>query len=207
MLRRLLMTDRSTVVLASGNRGKLKEISRILEEFGMAVVSQGELGVEPVEETGVSFIENALLKARHAAAVTGLPAIGDDSGLAVDALDGAPGIYTARYAGEGCNSDDNIDKLLLELQGIPEAKRGAQFHCAVVYVSSATDPEPLIAEGIWRGQILKARRGDAGFGYDPVFFDEAAGKSAAELEAADKDRLSHRGKALRRLRELLREAG
>lgn len=201
------MTDRSTVVLASGNRGKLKEISRILEEFGMAVVSQGELGVEPVEETGVSFIENALLKARHAAAVTGLPAIGDDSGLAVDALDGAPGIYTARYAGEGCNSDDNIDKLLLELQGIPEAKRGAQFHCAVVYVSSATDPEPLIAEGIWRGQILKARRGDAGFGYDPVFFDEAAGKSAAELEAADKDRLSHRGKALRRLRELLREAG
>lgn len=201
------MTDRSTVVLASGNRGKLKEISRILEEFGMAVVSQGELGIEPVEETGVSFIENALLKARHAAAVTGLPAIGDDSGLAVDALDGAPGIYTARYAGEGCNSDDNIDKLLLELQGIPEAKRGAQFHCAVVYVSSATDPEPLIAEGIWRGQILKARRGDAGFGYDPVFFDEAAGKSAAELEAADKDRLSHRGKALRRLRELLREAG
>lgn len=207
MLRRLLMTDRSTVVLASGNRGKLKEISRILEEFGMAVVSQGELGVEPVEETGVSFIENALLKARHAAAVTGLPAIGDDSGLAVDALDGAPGIYTARYAGEGCNSDDNIDKLLLELQGIPEAKRGAQFHCAVVYVSSATDPEPLIAEGIWRGQILKARRGDAGFGYDPVFFDETAGKSAAELDAADKDRLSHRGKALRRLRELLREAG
>jgi len=201
------MTDRSTVVLASGNRGKLKEISRILEEFGMAVVSQGELGVEPVEETGVSFIENALLKARHAAAVTGLPAIGDDSGLAVDALDGAPGIYTARYAGEGCNSDDNIDKLLLELQGIPEAKRGAQFHCAVVYVSSATDPEPLIAEGIWRGQILKARRGDAGFGYDPVFFDETAGKSAAELDAADKDRLSHRGKALRRLRELLREAG
>lgn len=201
------MTDRGRAVLASGNRGKLAEISRILEEFGIAVVTQGELGVESVEETGVSFIENALLKARHAAAITGLPAIGDDSGLAVDALDGAPGIYSARYAGEGCTSEDNIDKLLLELQGVPAAKRGAQFHCAVVYVASATDPEPLVAEGIWRGRILKARRGDGGFGYDPVFFDETCGKSAAELDAADKDRLSHRGKALRRLRELLRGAG
>lgn len=173
----------------------------------MSVVAQGELGVESVEETGVSFIENALLKARHAAAITGLPAIGDDSGLAVDALEGAPGIYSARYAGEGCSSEDNIDKLLLELQGVPDALRAARFHCAVVYVSSATDAEPLIAEGIWQGRILEARRGDGGFGYDPVFFDDTVGKSAAELDAADKDRLSHRGKALRRLRELLRGAG
>lgn len=199
------MASGKTVVLASGNRGKLREISRILEEFGMAVVTQGELGVESVEETGVSFVENALLKARHAAAVTGLPAIGDDSGLAVDALDGAPGIYSARYAGEDCNSEDNIDKLLQALEGVPENGRGAQFHCAVVYVSSATDPEPLIAEGIWRGRILEARRGSGGFGYDPVFFDAASNRSAAELDAADKDCLSHRGQALRRLRELLRE--
>ena len=198
------MDDGKTVVLASGNRGKLKEISRILEERGLTVMAQGELGVQSVEETGLSFIENALLKARHAAAVTGCPAIGDDSGLAVDALDGAPGIFSARYAGEGCNSEDNIDKLLQELQGVPAARRGAQFHCAVVFVSSATDPAPLIAEGIWRGRILEARQGKGGFGYDPVFFDEAAGKSAAELSAADKDRLSHRGKALRRLRDLLR---
>ena len=201
------MSERRKAVLASGNRGKLKEIARILGEFGIDVVTQGELGVESVEETGVSFIENALLKARHAAAVTGLPAIGDDSGLAVDALDGAPGIYSARYAGEDGNSEDNIDKLLLELQGVPTEHRGAQFHCAVVFVSSATDPAPLIAEGIWRGRILDERRGTGGFGYDPVFFDETCGKSAAELDAADKDRLSHRGKALRRLRELLSGAG
>lgn len=198
------MANRKTVVLASGNRGKLVEISRILEEFGMTVVTQGELGVESVEETGVSFVENALLKARHAAAVTGLPAIGDDSGLAVDALDGAPGIYSARYAGEGCNSDDNIDKLLLELQGVPKDARHARFHCAVVYVSTATDPEPLIAEGVWQGRILEARRGAGGFGYDPIFLDTSCQRSAAELDAAEKDRRSHRGQALRRLSELLR---
>ena len=191
------------VVLASGNRGKLAEIDRILGEFGLSGVAQGELGVESIEETGKTFLDNALLKARHAAAITGLPAIADDSGLAVDALDGQPGVRSSRYAGEQCDDQQNIDKLLGALNDVPDAQRAAAFHCVVVYIDSPTDPAPLVVDGVWRGQILRARRGAGGFGYDPVFFDEQSGCSAAEMAPADKDRVSHRGQAMRALSELL----
>lgn len=191
------------VVLASSNRGKLAEINRIFGVFGLTGVAQSELGVESIEETGSNFIDNALLKARHAAAITGLPAIADDSGLAVDALGGEPGVRSARYAGEPSDDQKNIDKLLVALQDVPDAERGAQFHCAVVFVASATDPDPLIVDGVWRGRILRERRGQGGFGYDPVFLDEQSGRSAAELAPADKDRVSHRGQAMRALSNLL----
>ncbi|MGQ4661487.1 RdgB/HAM1 family non-canonical purine NTP pyrophosphatase [Lysobacter sp. F6437] len=191
------------IVVASGNAGKLAEFNRLLGDAGIEFVAQGELGVEDIEETGLTFVENALLKARHAARVTGLPALADDSGLCIDALDGAPGLYSARYAGEPSDAARNIDKLLAALDGMPEAQRGAHFHCTLVLLRHADDPRPLIAQGEWHGQVLPARRGAGGFGYDPLFLDPDTGLTAAELDPATKNRISHRGRALAILREKL----
>jgi XTP/dITP diphosphohydrolase len=198
------MTLPERIVLASGNPGKVREIRRILGEFGVEIVPQTELGVGDADETGSSFVENALIKARHAADLTGLPAIADDSGLVVDALDGRPGVYSARYAGVQASDDDNIEKLLHELRGVPDDKRTAAFHCCAVYVS-ADDSTSLVAEGRWQGRILGERRGSGGFGYDPVFFDPECGRSAAELGPDLKNARSHRGKALAALAEMLRQ--
>ena len=198
------MTLPERIVLASGNPGKVREIRRILGEFGVDIVPQTELGVGDADETGSSFVENALIKARHAADLTGLPAIADDSGLVVDALDGRPGVYSARYAGARASDDDNIEKLLRELHGVPDDKRTAAFHCCAVYVS-ADDSTSLVAEGRWQGRILGERRGSGGFGYDPVFFDPECGRSAAELGPELKNARSHRGKALAALAEMLRQ--
>jgi len=192
------------LVLASGNRGKLDEMHAILAELDIALVAQSELGIDDVEETGTTFVENALLKARHAARVSGLPALGDDSGLCVDALGGAPGLYSARYAGTHGDAAANIARLLADVHDVPDERRSAYFHCTIVVLRSADDPAPLIAEGRWHGRILQAPRGANGFGYDPVFFDDTLGAGAAELEAATKNRVSHRALALARLREALR---
>jgi XTP/dITP diphosphohydrolase len=197
------MTLPEKVVLATGNPGKVREIQRILGELGMEVVPQTELGVTEADETGASFLENALIKARHASLMTSLPAIADDSGLVVDALDGRPGVHSARYSGADATDDSNIDKLLHELRGVPEDKRTAAFHCCAVFVS-ADDSTSLVAEGRWPGRILEQRRGTGGFGYDPVFFDPECGRTAAELGPELKNARSHRGKALTALAEMLR---
>jgi XTP/dITP diphosphohydrolase len=194
-----------TIVMASGNAGKLREIRRILADFGITVVPQSEFDIGDVEETGRTFVDNALLKARHAAAATGLPAIGDDSGLAVDALGGRPGVHSARYAGAGASDEDNIDKLLVELADVPDGERGAAFHCSACLVMPESG-QPLIAEGVWRGSILRERTGRGGFGYDPVFLVPELGRSSAELPPQEKDRRSHRGQAFRELARLMREA-
>ena len=191
--------------MASGNAGKLREIARLLEGLGVEVIAQSELGVDDADETGVTFAENSLIKAQHAAAVTGLPAIADDSGLAVDALDGAPGVYSARYSGPHATDDKNINKLLDVLQDTAPASRGAAFHCVATFVMPG-HCAPLVANGEWRGSILAARQGDGGFGYDPVFLDPETAKSAAELTAEQKNARSHRGKALRQLVELIDKA-
>lgn len=193
----------SRIVLASSNRGKLAEMQQILAGLGLEPVAQSELGITDVDETGSTFIENALLKARHATRVSGLPAIGDDSGLCVTALGGAPGLRSARYAGRHGDSAANIAALLDALRYDPEARRDAYFHCSIVLLRDADDPAPLIAEGRWHGRILDTPRGSQGFGYDPVFLDPVANASAAELDAVTKNRLSHRGQALARLRELM----
>lgn len=192
------------LVLASGNRGKLKELAHMLESRHIEVVSQADFDVVPVEETGLTFVENALLKAREAARVSGLPALGDDSGLVVDALDGRPGIYSARFAGESASDADNNDKLLRELADLPMERRTAHFHCCLVLVRHESDPVPIIAEGSWHGHILEAPRGDSGFGYDPLFHDRELGATAAELPMEEKARVSHRGKALAALIDRLR---
>ena len=191
------------LVVASGNRGKLAEFTDLLGDSGIEGIAQGELGVEDIEETGLTFVENALLKARHAARLTGLPALADDSGLCVDALGGAPGLYSARYAGSHGDAQANIDKLLDALHGVPDDLRSAHFHATIVLLRHAEDPEPLIAQGSWHGRILRARRGAGGFGYDPVFLDPERGRSAAELDPALKNRISHRGLALAALRDRL----
>lgn len=190
------------LVLASGNAGKLAEMRELLGD-GFTWVTQGELGIDDVDETGLTFVENAILKARHASRRSGLPALGDDSGLCVDALGGAPGLYSARYAGTHGDSAANIAKLLDALHDVEAARRSAHFHCAIALLRSADDPAPLIAEGRWPGRVLSAPRGHGGFGYDPVFLDPQLGLSAAELDAATKNRISHRGQALARLRALL----
>ena len=189
------------VVVATGNAGKLKEMQELLGD-DWHLVAQAELGIEPAEETGTTFRENALLKARHAAALSGLPAIADDSGLEVDALGGEPGVYSARYA--GVNGDDaaNNAKLLAALEGIPAARRTARFRCCMVFVESA-NAEPLIADASWEGRIATEPRGTGGFGYDPLFIDPASGRHSAELSAAEKNARSHRGQAARALRDLL----
>ena len=191
------------LILASGNAGKLAELRDLLGDAGIDLHAQSEFGVEDAEETGRTFVENAILKARHAARATGLPALGDDSGLCVDALDGAPGLYSARYSGGHGNSDANIDKLLSKLHGVADEARTGRFVCVLALVRHAEDPMPLVAEGIWEGRILHARTGSNGFGYDPVFFSPAHGCGAAELPAETKNRDSHRGIALAKLQERL----
>lgn len=192
------------VVLATGNPGKVREMADLLADFGLDIVAQTELGVVSAEETGLTFIENAILKARHAAGITGLPAIADDSGLAVDALGGAPGIYSARYAGEEASDDENLQKLLEVMQDVADGQRQAQFHCVLVYLRHAADPTPLVCHGSWGGEIARAPAGKGGFGYDPVFFVPSLGKTAAELSKAEKQAVSHRGKALALLLEAMR---
>jgi XTP/dITP diphosphohydrolase len=187
------------VVLASGNKGKLREINQLLEGLHIEAVPQTQLGVTDVAETGLSFVENALIKARHASQLTGLPAIADDSGLEVDALHGAPGIYSARFAGENAADADNVRLLLEKLGDLPKEQRGARFQCLMVFLRHAKDPTPLICQGTWEGHILTESVGDNGFGYDPVFFVPGEGCSAAQLAADVKNRLSHRGQALRAL--------
>ena len=175
----------------------------MLEPAGLRVVSQDAFGIEPVEETALTFVENALIKARAACAATGLPALADDSGVVVDALEGAPGVHSARYAGGGASDADNVAKLLEALEGVAPPERGAAFVCAIVYLRHARDPCPIVCEGIWEGRILDAPRGAGGFGYDPVFFIETLGRSAAELSRAEKNAVSHRGQALAQLLDRL----
>jgi XTP/dITP diphosphohydrolase len=184
------------LVLASGNAGKVVELEQLLAGSGVQLVPQTALGVSDAEETGLTFVENALIKARHAARVTGLPALADDSGICVDALGGAPGLYAARYAGKHGDSAANNAKLLHELAGVPTEKRSAYFIAVLVVLRHADDPAPLIAEGRWHGRILEAPRGTGGFGYDPLFLPAGHDLGAAELEPALKNRLSHRGQAL-----------
>ena len=191
------------VVLASFNPGKLAELSALLEPAGLRVVSQDAFGIEPVEETALTFVENALIKARAACAATGLPSLADDSGVVVNALEGAPGVHSARYAGGGASDADNVAKLLEALEGVAPPERGAAFVCAIVYLRHARDPCPIVCEGIWEGRILDAPRGAGGFGYDPVFFIETLGRSAAELSRAEKNAVSHRGQALAQLLDRL----
>jgi XTP/dITP diphosphohydrolase len=192
------------VVLATGNAGKVRELADLLGDFGLDVVAQTELGVESAEETGLTFIENAILKARHASQVTGLPAIADDSGLAVDVLGGAPGIYSARYAGVDASDQQNLEKLLATLKDVPDDQRKARFHCVLVYMRHAEDPTPLVCHGSWEGQITRESVGEGGFGYDPIFFVPSEGKTAAELTRDEKRAISHRGRALKLLLEAMK---
>lgn len=195
------MTEK--LVIASNNKGKIAELAELLAPLGMAPIAQGELGVGEAEEPAVTFVENAILKARHAARETGLPALADDSGLAVDALGGQPGVRSARFAGESATDQDNVDALLEAMTDIPDDQRGAQFHCVLVFLRHADDPTPVICHGRWPGSILRTPRGDGGFGYDPVFLAPEQGCSAAELSRAEKSRISHRGRALKLLAEQL----
>jgi XTP/dITP diphosphohydrolase len=194
------------IVLASSNPGKVREINRLLAGLGLQVHTQSEYGIVDAEETGLTFAENAIIKARNASRHTGLPAIADDSGIEVDALNGAPGIYSARYAGPGASDQANLEKLLDALQDVPEARRSARFQCLMVYLRHAEDPTPIICQGTWEGSILTEPRGENGFGYDPVFYVPTHGCSSAELAADVKNSLSHRGQALRLLVAALQQA-
>jgi len=194
------------LILASSNRGKLAEMRELLSGLEVELIPQADLGIGDADEIASTFVENALLKARHAARASGLAALGDDSGICVDELGGAPGLYSARYAGAHGDAQANIAKLLHELRDVPDARRAAHFYCVIVLLRSADDPMPLIAEGRWDGSILEAPRGNGGFGYDPVFYDPALRIGAAELDASIKNRVSHRGQALARMRELLSSA-
>lgn len=193
------------IVLASGNAKKVAELQSLLDGFGLRVVPQSEFQVVDAEETGTTFVENAIIKARHAARITGLPAIADDSGLTVDALDGRPGVYSARFAGPEASDLQNVAHLLAELEGLPAGLRRATFWCVLVYLRHADDPTPLICTGRWPGAITEAPRGEGGFGYDPVFLVPELDKTAAQLSPAEKNRLSHRGRALQQLQALLQE--
>ena len=192
------------VVLASNNQGKISEFNQLLQPFAIELVAQSALGVSEIEETGSTFVENALLKARHAAKVTGLPAIADDSGLLVDHLNGAPGIYSARYAGKNASATDNIEKLLQTLKEVPDENRHAAFYCVLIFLNSADDPAPVISDGRWPGIILREAKGTSGFGYDPIFYLPELRHTAAELAPEVKNRLSHRGMALTALVNALR---
>ncbi len=193
------------VVLATGNPGKLREIRALLEPLGVRVEAQSEHAVPEAEETGLTFVENAILKARNAARHTGLPAIADDSGLEVDALHGAPGIYSARYAGPDADDAGNNARLLEALEGVPAERRAARFRAVLVFLEHAEDPAPVIAEGVWPGRIVEQPTGANGFGYDPLFFVPSEGCTSAELPAEVKNRLSHRGQALDKLVAILRD--
>lgn len=189
------------VVLATGNPGKVREFADILGTDNLIIRPQSDFGVPDVEETGLSFVENAIIKARNAAAHTGQPAIADDSGLEVDALNGAPGIYSARYAGPRSSSEENNRKLLHALEGLPDSERTARFICLIVYMRHADDPAPIIAQGSWEGRILSEPIGDNGFGYDPVFYVPSHHCSSAQLDPAEKNRISHRGTAINIFRQ------
>jgi len=191
------------IVLASGNSGKLREFQSILDTYDVELVPQSEFEVEAADEVGLSFVENALIKARHACAETGLPAIADDSGLEVDALNGAPGIYSSRYAGAGASDADNVHKLLAELEGVEDEMRLARFQCLLVYMRHQLDPTPIICQGTWEGLITHRAKGGQGFGYDPVFFVREQSCTAAELPREVKNTLSHRSRAMRLLLEKL----
>lgn len=198
------MTSKKTItkiVLASGNAGKVREINHLFKDYGIEVVPQSEFNVPDVAETGTTFVENAIIKARFAAKVTGLPAISDDSGIEVDALDARPGVYSARYAGEACNDTDNNNKMLDELKGVAEADRSARYHCLIVFMRNHNDPVPLITQGSWEGRILEAPQGDGGFGYDPIFFVPTHNCSGGELSLEVKNTLSHRSIALKAMLE------
>lgn len=184
------------MVLATSNPGKLREFIRLLAPLGCEVLAQSEFDVEPVEESGETFIENAMLKARAACAASGLPAIADDSGVTVDALGGAPGVRSARFAGDGASDGENLRALLALMEGIEEGQRGASFVCVVVYMRDPRDPTPIIGQGLWRGRILDSPRGSGGFGYDPVFYVPEHGASVAELPPETKNASSHRARAL-----------
>jgi len=191
------------VVLASGNPGKLRELAAVLEPLSLTLVPQGELGIPAAAETGGSFLDNALIKARHAARHAQLPALADDSGLEVDALGGRPGVWSARFAGEGASDDANLRRLLQELKDLPPQRRGARYRCVLVLVRRADDPRPLIAEASWEGRIDTTARGTQGFGYDPVFVPAGETRRAAELTPQEKNAVSHRGKALATLVAML----
>ena len=192
-----------TLVLASGNSGKLRELEALLDGFGLDLQPQTRFDVDPVEETGLTFIENAILKARHACRISGFPALADDSGIAVDALDGAPGIRSARFAGERATDADNNNLLLERLEGLSTEQRSARYHCVLVLMRHGDDPAPLVCEGSWAGSIGTAPRGDGGFGYDPLFLVGGDERTAAELPAEEKNRISHRGQAMALLRARL----
>ncbi|MCI2283319.1 RdgB/HAM1 family non-canonical purine NTP pyrophosphatase [Colwellia sp. MSW7] len=193
----------SKIVLATGNQGKVKELASLLAEHQIEIVPQSNFNVPDVAETGTTFVENAIIKARHAAKLTGLPAIADDSGLEVDALQGAPGVYSARYAfdivGEQVTDEDNTNKLLKALENTPDDQRKARFHCVLVYMKHENDPTPIICHGVWEGSISREKRGEQGFGYDPVFWQKDLQLSSAQLPRNIKNRLSHRGQALAQL--------
>ncbi len=192
-------------VLATGNKGKVKEMSELLNSFAIEVLPQSHFDVSDVAETGTTFVENAIIKARHAAKVTGLPAIADDSGLEVDFLSGQPGIYSARFAGENASDRDNIDLLLSKLEGVGSEQRRARFQCVLVYMRHALDPTPIICQGTWEGTISETIQGENGFGYDPIFWVESEQCSSAQLSKERKNELSHRGQALAMLVEKLKE--
>lgn len=194
------------IILASGNAGKLREFQQLLAGCGFDVVPQSAFAIANADETGLTFVENAILKARHACAHTGLPAIADDSGLEVDALQGRPGIYSARYAGDEAADADNNAKLLQELGELEEARRTARYHCVLAFMRHAEDPTPILCHGTWEGSILAAPRGEGGFGYDPLFYVPTHQCTAAELDKAEKNRISHRGKAMAELLARLQSA-
>jgi len=185
------------VVLATGNPGKLRQFSELLGASGLTFVRQSDFGIEPPPETGHTFLENSLLKARNAARLTGLPAIADDSGLEVDALGGRPGLYSARYAGEGASDEQNLRKMLLELENVPPALRTARYRSVIVFLSGPDDPAPLVGEGVWEGSIADSPRGDGGFGYDPIFVPRGQTQTAAQMPAELRNELCHRGQASR----------
>ena len=193
------------VVLATGNQGKIREVAELLSPLNLTIIAQAELNIAPAAETGSTFADNAMLKARHAASCCGLPAIADDSGLSVLALGGRPGVMSARFAGESASDEQNISRLLEELEGVTGEQRAAAFHCAAVFVDTDQGTPPVIAEGVWSGMILHEPDGTGGFGYDPVFYDPVAKKSAANMTAAEKNAVSHRGRAFRQLASLLRK--
>jgi len=193
----------SKIVLASSNQGKLNEIQQVLAHLDMQLVPQSEFDVSDADETGLSFVENAIIKARHAAAISGLPALADDSGLEVDALQGRPGIYSSRFAGDKATDGDNIQKLLSELEGVESQQRSARFQCVLVFMRHAEDPSPIIAQGSWEGFILEEQRGHNGFGYDPVFYIPEHQRTSAELDAEIKNQHSHRARALEKLVDLM----
>lgn len=189
----------TSIVLATGNKGKVKELSQLLADQQITIIPQSDFNVPDVPETGTTFIENAIIKARHAAKITGLPAIADDSGLAVDALGGAPGIYSARFSGENATDASNNEKLLAELANVPKQERTARFHCVLAYLRHADDPTPIICHGVWEGEILTAPQGEQGFGYDPLFWLTDLQQTSAQLSRELKNKISHRGKALTQL--------